>query len=530
MLVLTGREMASLDARAQADYGLPGLVLMENAGREVAAAIRARFGSAARVGILCGPGNNGGDGFVAGRHLSLQGHQVEIWLAADEGDYRGDALINLQIARALGLNIARAPQGEPAVFLSSLRRCEVIVDALFGTGFHGAPRPQAAALIRLVNESGRPVMSVDIPSGVEADTGAVHGDAVRAASTVTFALPKLGCLLYPGAGYCGTLSVVPISLPTGPAAEILRYLTEPAEVFAWLPSRPRDTHKGRNGHVLVIGGSPGLTGAPFLAALGALRIGAGLAKVLLPAGLTLSDKPAEVMTGALPAAADGGFAPEAATAVSPYLADADVIAVGPGLGRSHGAWELLAAVIAAWEGPLVLDADALNLLAVHPEAANAAHGPWVLTPHPGEMARLAGLLHYRSPGGPGGLGQTPGGDLAGDGGLEGRADRDCLAHRPGLAESYGDPAMATGGMGDVLTGSLRTQISAAFAVGLPADDARAPVESGAGQEGDDGLGPARSAARDSAGRLRNDAPGYMTSLHGESRDASSRCHPCGRPR
>ena len=469
MLVLTGQEMAALDATAQADYGLSGLVLMENAGREVAAAVRARYGPVARVGILCGPGNNGGDGFVAGRHLFLQGQQVVFWLAVDEEDYRGDALANLKIARALDLKIERAPRGEreQAALLASLQRCAVIVDALFGTGFRGVPRPEAAALIRLVNASGRPVVAVDIPSGVEADTGAVHGEAIRAAITVTFALPKLGCLLYPGAGHCGALSVVPISLPVGPAAEIRRHLTEPAEVLAWLPHRPRDAHKGRNGHVVVIGGSPGLAGAPFLTALGALRIGAGLATVLLPAGLPPVDKPAEVMTGALPAAGDGGFAPEAAAAVSPYLAGADVVAVGPGLGRSHGAWELLAAVIAAWEGPLVLDADALNLLAVHREAAAAVHGPWVLTPHPGEMARLTGL------------------SIA-----EVQADRVGLAKRQADAwqatvvlkgvptvtawptgrvwlNPTGDPAMATGGMGDVLTGIIAGLIGQ----GVPPDEA-----------------------------------------------------------
>ncbi|MGQ9780253.1 MAG: NAD(P)H-hydrate dehydratase [Bacillota bacterium] len=454
MYVVTGREMAALDAAARDEYGLPGLLLMENAGREVAGAIEARYGSPLRVAVVCGPGNNGGDGLVAARHLCLRGHAVEVWLLAEEEAYRGDALVNLKAARAIGLPLRRVPEEEEAL-REALRRHDVIVDACFGTGFSGAPRPQAAAAIRAMNGAGRPVVAVDIPSGVEADTGAVRGEAVRAVLTVTFALPKLGCLLYPGAACCGELVVVPISLPLGAMAEKLRRrLSQEAEVAALLPDRPKDAHKGLAGRVLGIGGSPGLTGAPFLAARGALRAGAGLVTVLLPAGLPWVEKPAEVMLATLPAGPEGGFAPEAAEALGPWLARADVLAFGPGLGQGPGARALLATVAARWRGPLILDADGLNLLAGALELVSGEHGPWVLTPHPGEMARLVG---------------TTVAEVQAD--RVGHAERQAAAWRAVVVlkgvptvvaepdgrtwlNPTGHPAMATGGMGDVLTGVI----------------------------------------------------------------------------
>ncbi|NLG83181.1 MAG: NAD(P)H-hydrate dehydratase [Firmicutes bacterium] len=454
MFVVTGREMAALDAAAQQEYGLPGLVLMENAGREVAGTIEARYGSPLRVAVVCGPGNNGGDGLVAARHLYLRGHRVEVWLLAEEEAYRGDALVNLKAARAIGLLLRRVPEEEEA-FREILRKEDVILDACFGTGFSGAPRPGAAAAIRAINAAGRPVVAVDIPSGVEADTGAVRGEAVRAALTVTFALPKLGCLLYPGAAYCGELVVVPISLPLVAREEKLRRrIIEERDAADLLPDRPKDAHKGLAGRVLIVGGSPGLTGAPFLAARGALRAGAGLVTAILPAGLAAVEKTAAIMLGTLPGGPDGGFAPEAAETLAPWLARADVLALGPGLGQGPGARALLLAVAAEWWGPLVLDADGLNVLATTLELARGGHGPWILTPHPGEMARLLGI---------------PVAEVQAD--RVGHAERAAAAWQAVVVlkgvptvvaapdgrtwlNPTGHPAMATGGMGDVLTGVI----------------------------------------------------------------------------
>jgi len=453
MRVLTGREMVALDARAAVEYGLPGLVLMENAGREVATVVRNRYGPTCRVGIVCGPGNNGGDGLVAGRHLYLEGHPVEIWLAAGDDAYRGDALTNLTIARSMGISLRRIPDGENEALAEALRGADVIVDAFFGTGFSGIPRPAAAACLRAMNEAGRPVVAVDIPSGVEADTGALRGEAVRAAITVTFALPKLGCLLYPGAGYCGELVVVPISLPLDRIG-VERFLTEAADVRAVLPRRPREAHKGLGGHVLVIGGSPGLTGAPFLAARGALRAGAGLTTALLPAGLPLVEKPAEVMVGTLPAEPGEGFGAGAAAAVNAWFRRADVIAIGPGLGQGAGASELLAAVLRAWTGPLVPDADALNLLAAHPEAAETEHGAWILTPHPGEMARLAAVPIAEVEADRVGFASRLAARWQSTLVLKGVPTIVAMPAGRVWLNPTGDPAMAAGGMGDVLTGAI----------------------------------------------------------------------------
>lgn len=472
MYVVTGREMAELDTRARDEYGLPGLLLMENAGREVAAVVEARFGPSSRVAVVCGPGNNGGDGLVAARHLSLRGHPVEVWLLTEEADYRGDALTNLEIVRAIGLAPQKVPSEEGSL-REALRRADVILDACFGTGFCGEPRPRAAAVIRAMNEAGRPIVAVDIPSGVEADTGAVRGAAVRAAITVTFALPKLGCLLYPGAAHCGELVVVPISLPVQFMAEgIGRRLTEAAEVAALLPARPKDAHKGLAGRVLVIGGSPGLTGAPFLAARGALRAGAGLVTVLLPADLPWVEKPAEVMLGALPAGPEGGFGPEAAEAIAPWLERADAIALGPGLGRGPGGRALLLALAARWRGPLVLDADGLNLLAAQPDLALGPHGPWVLTPHPGEMARLAALSVSEVQADRVGLAERKAAEWRAVVVLKGVPT--VVADPDGTTwlNPTGHPAMATGGMGDVLTGVIAGLIAQGMA---PAEAAVAGV-------------------------------------------------------
>lgn len=454
MRVVTGAEMHLLDQRALQEYGLPGLVLMENAGREAAAMVRARFGRNAGAAVICGPGNNGGDGLVAARHLHLQGHRVACWLTAAEDGYRGDALTNLNIARALGIPLRYPAGGIEEGLPNDLAGYDVIVDALFGTGFRGAPRPAAERVIAAINAAGRPVVALDIPSGVEADTGAVHGAAVRATVTVTFALPKLGCLLQPGAELAGDLTVAPISLPLALSDGIERYLTEDREVAAWLPKRPRDAHKGLNGRVLIVGGSPGLTGAPFLAARGALRAGAGLVTTLLPAGLPATEKPAEVMTGSLPAAPGGDLGGGAAEALLVWAKKADVLAVGPGMGRGGGAWAALEAVLRQWTGPLVLDADALNLLADHIGEVPVPRGQWILTPHPGEMARLAG---------------TEVADVQAD--RLGHAARVAARHRAVVVlkgvptiiaapdgsirlNPTGDPAMATGGMGDVLTGVI----------------------------------------------------------------------------
>ncbi|MGE5549505.1 MAG: NAD(P)H-hydrate dehydratase [Bacteroidota bacterium] len=458
MRVLTGREMAALDRRAQAEFGLPGLILMENAGRAVADFVEKRYGHGVKVGIICGPGNNGGDGLVAGRHLALAGCRVEMWLGADEADYEGDALTNLKIVKALGLVPRPLSLLEPGVLRETLSGLDVLIDAFFGTGFRGAPRPEAAWVLRAVNESRRPVVAVDIPSGVDADTGAVPGEAIRAEATVTFALPKLGCFLYPGAGHCGELVVAPISLPVDDVSACERFLTEAGDVCSMLPRRPREAHKGLNGHVIVVGGSAGLTGAPFLAARGALRAGAGLATVLLPESAQAWDKPAEIMIRSLPAGPGGGFGPAAARSLPACLARADVLAVGPGMGQDPGTWAFLAAVLETWTGPLILDADGLNLLAAHADTVPARRGPLIMTPHPGEMARLAGMT------------------IAGV--QENRIDCALRAASrwqatvvlkgvPTVIASpagkvwlnpTGDPAMAAGGMGDVLTGAIAALI------------------------------------------------------------------------
>ncbi|MGE5530316.1 MAG: NAD(P)H-hydrate dehydratase [Patescibacteria group bacterium] len=495
--VLTGSEMAAADAWAQKELGLAGLVLMENAGRETAAAAHARFGVSSRLAVVCGPGNNGGDGLAAARHLALAGHEVMIWLGADPGAYRGDALVNLGVAQKLGLPVRCIP-ADLGGFGQALAWADAVIDAYFGTGFRGEPRPGPAGVLRAVNEAGRPVLAVDIPSGVEADTGAVRGEAVRASLTVTFACPKLGCLLYPGAAHCGELLTAPISLPLPPAGGSRRFLAEAGDVRAVLPRRPRDAHKGDNGRVLIVGGSAGLTGAPVLAALGALRSGAGLVTAAVPA-IPFAEKPAEVMLAVLPAGPDGCFGEGAARAIPALLARADVVAVGPGLGQGKHARALLDGLLEAWRGPLVLDADALNLLAAG-GGPGGGHAGWVLTPHPGEMARLCGVSVAEIQADRVGWAERFAAAWGAVVVLKGVPTVTAAPSGETWLNPTGDPAMATGGMGDVLAGAVAGLIGQGLAPGQAAM-AGAYLHGLAGQLAVADLGGPGILAREAADRL-----------------------------
>jgi NAD(P)H-hydrate epimerase len=368
---------------------------MEHAGAAVTRHMAKIFSGLAgkKVLFFCGKGNNGGDGFVAARHALCQKAKVKVFLAAPEEEVAGDARFHLDILRRYGgeVNVLREERDWEKARLSTLF-ADALVDALVGTGFHGELGDELARAARLMNQSGLPVWAVDLPSGVEADTGQVAAEAVQAAYTVTFALPKLGLLFYPGAAYAGNWLAADIGMPPEvlDGVGIQQQLTTAALVRQLLPVRPEDAHKGTSGRVLLAAGSLSFCGAACLAAEGAVRAGAGLVTLATPASLqpTAALKLTEVMTRPLPEAADGSWHSEATERLIEWADKMNALAIGPGIGRQESTLACIRQVAQTTEIPLVLDADALYALCGQTEILAGRKAPAILTPHPGELAAL----------------------------------------------------------------------------------------------------------------------------------------------
>jgi NAD(P)H-hydrate epimerase len=392
LIVVTAAEMRALD-RWTIEHGTPGPVLMERAGVGATRVLRARLGRSRRpVVIVCGRGNNGGDGFVIARHLRRARIPVEVWLAAKPDEVRDDAAGMLEAWRRTRGRVEdlSTPERVPAL-VARLAGAGAVVDAIFGTGLNAPVTGVAAAAIEAINGSGRLVFAVDIASGLSADTGMPLGTAVRANVTATFAFAKVGQLLYPGVEHTGELQVVDIGIPEAAVAAVRPRvrLLDAGEVGQLVKRRPRDGHKGTFGHVLVIAGSRGKTGAALLATGAAGRAGAGLVTLAVAAGLQpiLEGHVRESMTAALPEAGDGVAALEDGQEVDRLLDARDAVVCGPGLGLAEATRTLVAHVVRRCRAPLVLDADGLNAVA-GTGLLGERGGPTIVTPHPGEMARL----------------------------------------------------------------------------------------------------------------------------------------------
>jgi NAD(P)H-hydrate epimerase len=447
----TAEQVRELDRCAIEDLGIEGYELMTRAGHATLNGLRALWPAARSIAVLCGPGNNGGDGYVVARVARAQGLRARVVALADPARLAGDA------RRAYDDFLAAGGRSEP--WSEDVLEVDVIVDAIYGTGLARAVSGEVAAVIAAANGCGRPIVAVDIPSGLHADTGAVLGIAARSALTVTFIGRKLGCYLGAGPDHVGRLLFDDLEVPRQACATqqpSARLLGE-ADVAAALPRRRRDTHKGEHGHVLVIGGGPGMPGAARLAGEAALRAGAGLVTVAAhPDNTAAVAARAELMCVATGGAGD----------LATPLERATVLAIGPGLGRSEWARELLAAALESGR-PAVVDADALNLIADSPRQSDR----WVLTPHPGEAARLLGVSTL----------EVQGDRLAALRALQGRyggavvlKGAGSLVLSPGELPRLcdrGNPGMATAGMGDVLTGVIA-------GIGAQCDDLAAAARAG----------------------------------------------------
>ena len=398
MKVLTAKQMQEADRRTIEEIGIPGVVLMENAGRGVAEAIDRMFRDRRRLGalVLAGKGNNGGDGYVIARLLMNRGWPVETLVcAADASAIEGDAAVNLAILRNLGGTLRFLADGEDfAAATDDLGPRGVLVDALFGTGLDKPVRGRYADMIAWLNRRPEPVAAVDIPSGIDASTGRVLGCCVEADLTVTFGLPKVGLVSYPGAGRVGRLEVIDIGIPAmvTDAIDADCRLVDGPEAAALLPPRPADGHKGTFGHLLVLAGSVGKTGAAVMTAEAGLRGGAGLVTLACAAEIqpVAANQLKEAMSLALPDVA-GEVGMLALEDLIRTMDDKQALALGPGLGVSQEVGGLVRRLIQDCPRPMVIDADGLTALEGHLETlARRAGSETVLTPHPGEMARLLG--------------------------------------------------------------------------------------------------------------------------------------------
>jgi ADP-dependent NAD(P)H-hydrate dehydratase / NAD(P)H-hydrate epimerase len=460
--------MAALEQRCQDVYGIDTGQLMEAAGRRTAEVARRLLRSAGgrRCLVLAGKGNNGGDGMVAARHLVGDGPTRVLFAAALR------EIPERLAARLEDLRRAHVPVEEAGALSASgigdaMRDADLIVDAIFGTGFRGPARGVPAQMIEAANASGVPILAVDVPSGVDASTGRAEAPCIRAAATVTLALPKAGLVQYPAASYAGRLFVADIGLPEPLIREapVPTSLATAAWVCHTIPPRPADAHKGRFGRVAVVGGARGFGGAPILAARGAIRAGAGLVTIGLPSSLAPSALAAlpEAMTRPLAENSAGTLTDDGFEGAHEFAAEGDVVALGPGLSTHPDTVALIRRLLPGIARPIVLDADGLNAFAGDAERLRQRGGALVITPHPGEMARLLGreigeIQHDRL------AAAREAAKVCGAVALL-KGARTIVACPEGRAAVIptGNPAMATGGMGDVLTGV----IAALLGSGLP---------------------------------------------------------------
>jgi NAD(P)H-hydrate epimerase len=459
MKLVTAAEMRELDRRAIEEVGIPSLVLMENAGRSTYQILRREFPDPdGEVAVLAGRGNNGGDGFVVARYLAQAGEPVAVFLLGRRDQVRGDARVNLDILAHHGLEVievSEESQLNPVVH--RLARAGLIVDALLGTGLDKPVQGLLAALIDKVNHLRPPVLAVDIPTGLSADTGAVLGAAMQAEVTVTYGWPKIGQILDPGRDYVGRLWRVDLGIPPELADQAPLELAEAREMRELIPPRPFGSHKGTFGHLFVLAGSEGKTGAAALASLGGLRAGAGLVTLGIAASLNdiMEVKLTEAMTLPLPEAP--GVRALGLKALEPILAFAegcDALALGPGLGTHPETQELVRRLVRQLPQPLVVDADGVNAIAGDAACLTGAAGPRLLTPHPGEMARLLGASTPEVQGRRLEVGRETAAKYRAVVVLKGAQTLVAAPDGRVSLNPTGNPALASGGSGDVLTGLI----------------------------------------------------------------------------
>lgn len=474
MKVVTAAEMKNIDKLAAERFSIPGIVLMDQAAKAIADVVfehlRNTSGSDKRVAVFCGKGNNGGDGFGAARFLLNYGVKVSVYLVnATLDKINGDAALEAAMLQKAGVEIIPIlTEEECRLAIVKARRSDIIIDAMLGTGFSGELQGITKLVCSMINNLQKPIAAVDIPTGVNADFGTVSESAVKADFTITMALPKSGLLLYPGKEHVGKLFVADIGMSQKllDASDSGMHLLEAKEVASLLPIRKKNAHKGDAGRVVIAAGSPGFTGAAAMSSWGAIKGGAGLVSLLTP--LTsrdiLSTKLTEVMVHGLLERMPGVLGGAAEGDILQKAESADVLAIGPGFGTSENTTQVIRNVLKKVKTPVVIDADAITALKGNMEILPQMHAPKVLTPHPGEMARITGIdigvidrerinvaAHYAK-------------EWKATVVLKGAPTVVAFPDGTSYINSTGCCAMATGGSGDVLTGLLAALIASGMEV------------------------------------------------------------------
>lgn len=471
MVILDNQTMKTADELTIHRYGIPSIVLMERASLGVADAMEEIFPKMDRVVILCGRGNNGGDGLALARHLHQRGYQVEVFLFAPQTGLRGDARKNLRIAKNIGMSI-HTITGRRALqrYFPFWMEGDVVVDALFGTGLKGPLQGFWEEVVERINHLPKPVVAVDIPSGLSGDTPEILGPAVQAAVTVTLGTLKLPHIFPPARDLCGEVVVADIGIPQ----EVLEslgdtFLITPESLQGLLTPRPRDSHKGTFGHVVILAGSRAKRGAASLAAQGAYRAGVGLVTLAsVPEVIaTTLNHCREAMGFPLLANPEGNISWENLPKLFAFMEDKDAVVVGPGLGTNRETADLIRTFLKGCSKPLVLDADVFTAFQGDPMELRELSAPALLTPHPGELARLMGktareVQKDRLKASREAVRLTNCAVL-----LKGELSLLSLPGGKTYVNPTGNPGMATGGMGDVLSGIL----GGLFAQGLSVEDA-----------------------------------------------------------
>jgi hydroxyethylthiazole kinase-like uncharacterized protein yjeF len=474
--VVTPGQMSEIDRVSICRYGIPGVVLMENAALRVVEELDTDLAGlrGKTIVMFAGKGNNGGDVFAAARHLVSKGAKVCVYMLAEKDSIKGDARINLNILEQIGAEVNElSAHSSMDTVKSVLQNADAVVDGIFGTGLNKGVTGLAYDAINLINDSDRWVLAVDIPSGLNGETGKVMGACVKANKTVTFGLPKLGLVVHPGCEYAGELVTADIGIPKAavmsvkPGIELL----DEEYVSGLMPLRYKNSSKGDYGKVLIITGSTGMTGAGALSGRSALRTGAGLVNLGVPSALTgiYDSLLEEAVTIPLEDRGAGVLSRDSLRQIEEYMKGKSVIAVGPGLSVNGDIVELTAGIIQKAEAPLVLDADALNAVSRDISVLKSLRSQAVLTPHPGEMGRLMGISAREV--------QENRIETAEELSrrwnvvtvLKGSRTVVALPDGTKFINTTGNSGMATGGSGDVLTGI----IAGLIAQGLTPSDAAA---------------------------------------------------------
>ncbi|NLN40847.1 MAG: NAD(P)H-hydrate dehydratase [Clostridiales bacterium] len=470
MYVTTPEEMRKIDNRAIEEFGIPGTVLMENAAIRTVDVIQEQYPAlidGGKVIVLAGCGNNGGDGLAIARHLMLRGVKTQVFTFFAEDKFAGDAKLNLDIYKRLGGHIELVTCEEDIKKLEQgIWQANLVVDSIIGTGIARDIEGLIYKSVDMVNKSSTPVVAVDIPSGINGKDGKVMGIAIKSKHTVSFGYPKRGHILYPGREYTGRLHVVPISLPkdSAQAIGVKAFTLDDGELAQNLKERPRQGHKGTFGKVGVIAGSLGMAGAASLTSMAALRGGVGLVTLACPASLVsiLQSKMTQVMCYPLQDKQQGYLTVDAIPALKDFLRDKDVLAIGPGLGSKCDALEIIRYIFREFDISIVMDADALNHISKDKKLLSSYRGSIVITPHPGEMARLTGKSIDEIVVSPIETAAAFAKEMGVIVLLKGAAS--VVAHPEGsiYINFSGNAGMGTGGSGDVLTGLVAALIAQGY--------------------------------------------------------------------